>query len=193
MSGVDTSFIEGDPSWCRPRRSSRVAQDHDLGAAPGAKRASQDADSLPTTRDSSTNAPLLLAPPLSQWGRVKHNLRTVTERLNELGEDLILQPMFPRILLFLLKILTLSWSCRPYAFNLTAGLPLILLAISDLTMATYPLHPRSSRSYYNTAMNWVQTHIFSLLLFVVHMLLIWAMAHFSILCPPPLLDVRIPW
>ncbi|PKS09659.1 hypothetical protein jhhlp_004278 [Lomentospora prolificans] len=194
-----SGFSRAQTGQCSPRRRACIPRDQDDGSATSTKPPPAGNPGR-MAGGSMSNPPLLLAPPMAFDDEPRRGLRaTLIQRLYGISGDVIMRPTFLRLILFLVKMVTLSRSCLPYMFNLTLGLPLIFLAGLDLGISTTesvgapsafltPGDPRAAHG--RLGMRWMRGYSMSIALFGAHMLLIWALAGFGMLCPTPFPD---PW
>lgn len=184
---------QASPSSPRHRGQPPRGQDGDPGMM---TTTTPPSDQVPGTRNAMPDTPLLMGPPLSVNSPPGGSLYPILlSRMYESISDMIWQPLFSRLVLFLLKMLILARPCLPFMFNFTLGLPLVLLAGLDLGLAAAPVRSpnlpslQAERGQTYARGHWIWGHTTSLALFAVHILLVWAFAQIGILCPSTQPDI----
>ncbi|SPO07700.1 related to human P1/eIF-2a protein kinase [Cephalotrichum gorgonifer] len=184
----EPSFIrQASPTGPRHRASASRGRDrysdipHGL-TSPSPRPADSHEQQLPDT-------PLLMAPPTSA-GVIPEARTGWWYRLNQQLPISELLAVSAWIGLFLMKMVALAKPCLPFMFNLSAGLPLTVLAALDLGVA---ITRRAGRASGLLAINraHAEHHTLdwsprtSLSLLGLHFLSIWGLTRFELLCRPP--------
>ncbi|KAI4867695.1 kinase-like protein [Hypoxylon rubiginosum] len=135
------------------------------------------------------HTPLLMAPPTGRLGRIRQRATLAQHRLIYFARTHTDSIMFAfRLLLFLVKMLSLARSCFPFMVGLGVGVPLIGIAGIDLGV---PLHRNtfifnhegSSRSRVSSGFSrWKWDWRGSLVSLAFHFLALWAFSRWNVLC-----------
>jgi hypothetical protein len=122
--------------------------------------------------------PLLMPPPPTRLGALTQSIEVARHHLQLVGHrhgDSI--QLVLRLLLFLVKLLSLAKPCWPYMVNLEVGVPLMTIAAIDLGIPAQK-DPYSRES--GLAWNWgLRT---SVTLLIVHFLGLWLATRWTSLC-----------
>ncbi|KAI6081374.1 kinase-like protein [Hypoxylon rubiginosum] len=136
------------------------------------------------------HTPLLMAPPTGRLGRVRQGATLAQHRLIYFTRTHTDSVMFTfRLILFLVKMLSLARSCFPFTVSLGVGVPLIGVAGIDLGM---PLHQRSTFIFNHQGSShrrvspgfpgWKWGWRGSLVLVALHFLALLVSSRWSVLC-----------
>lgn len=141
--------------------------------------------------------PLLLPPPRSQFGELRHNTSVaVVQLLRMLGFEHDVFNHLLRLVFFLTKLATLAQPCWPYATRLEVGLPLIIIASLDLRAPmsmNSSLARRNERGEIEFGPSRVRGMGWSLALLVLHAAVLWIAGRWNRLCVSPPRDVWADW
>ncbi|KAH8682597.1 kinase-like domain-containing protein [Xylariales sp. PMI_506] len=132
--------------------------------------------------------PLLMAPPSTFWGDVRHKAVVAQHQLHQAYLDNSESVIFlVRFALFFLKMASLTRPCWPFMVTLQTGIPLVSLAALDLglprmdmRMAGYEGGSRTPEHVGSSRWRWGWT--VSGALFMLHFGVLWVVSRWHILC-----------
>ncbi|KAI2463125.1 kinase-like protein [Annulohypoxylon bovei var. microspora] len=130
------------------------------------------------------HTPLLLAPPAGPPRSLRQRAQHLLIYLSNSHTDSIVFTF--RLLLFLIKILSLARQCWPFTATLSIGVPLIGIAGIDLGIhrdAFTPIHEGGSRMLPPSALSyWRWGWRGSFVLLALHFVALWSFSQFGVLC-----------
>lgn len=181
------------PGSPRHRPTAMVSSRSQDGYARSASPESHGTSHSPSRRASpAVITPLLMPPPSTFWGEVRHRTHIVQHQavlfLNRHADPMVL---FIRLGLFLAKMASLTNPCWPYMINVGIGGTLVAVAGLDLCIAGSSvtisqrsggfrgaparLEPPAGRRDWDLRASFI--------LFVLHFLVLWVASRWGTLCP----------
>ncbi|KAI2605588.1 kinase-like protein [Hypoxylon sp. NC1633] len=133
-----------------------------------------------------TQTPLLLAPPTSAFRPLRHRVQHRMVHFTRIHADSIVFTL--RLLLFIVKVISLARPCWPFTVSLRVGIPLIGVAAIDLGMPfhrdTFVLnHEGGSHRHLPTSLpQWESGWGWSFALLTFHFFALWAFLRWGTLC-----------
>ncbi|KAI0150114.1 kinase-like protein [Hypoxylon sp. NC0597] len=175
----------GSPSTPRHRpQAMTLSRNHEEFGHSSPERARATGIAHPPPSSPTLHAPLLLAAPNESFGTLKQR---AGHNLIYLAREHVDSMMFTfRLLLFLVKILSLARQCWPFTVTLGVGLPLIGIAGIDLGIHRDVLisgHEGGPRRFSpSTFSHWRWGWRGSFVLLALHFLALWAFSRWGVLC-----------
>lgn len=145
-----------------------------------------DHPSIVEKQDRNFSPPLLMAPPRSRAGELKHRLGLLLLQLSAtLGINPHILGYVARFSVFFFKMTTLVRPCWPYVASLEVSVPLVVMAALDFGLPTSLSPPnirRPSQEIVILRASFASGIGTSLVLLVFHFAVLWMARHWNVLC-----------